>query len=404
MKQFSSKIDTHTWQWVISIIFACLFLAVFLLAIGTIIDFEVEKALKSESTSPRSVYWMKIASKLFQSIGALLIAYGVLSVTLGYFTKKNLLAAFSGKIQESLESHFDRSLNGGIRHGFYGFNDKFDLHELLEHAERDDVVYWLDTYNTDFATNWTSIIKSKIEKGVKFKFLALDPDSESAKLRAEEIGGRFESSFKPELEIFIKDLLFLSLEANKKKKGAVEIRLYDGLLGIPVYILTRRDGSKYAMSSFYLREATAVNVPHILWNQRQKGVIDRFLNYFDYKWGKATIMIDKDGNVYGSNNGAGLDAESAYLGYFKWQEGQRKKQAELSQEGTETRSADESPIGSSQSNKINPNSVSTDSFPVTATNVSVHDASISPKKSESLEQNVSERGESPKPKDENALD
>jgi hypothetical protein len=266
------------------------------------------------------------------------------------------------------------------------------------------VVYWLDTYNTDFATNWTSLIKSKLEIGVKFRFLALDPDSESAKLRAEEIGGRFESSFKPELEIFIKDLLFLSLEANKKKKGSVEIRLYDGLLGIPFYVLTRRDGSKYAMSSFYLREATAVNVPHILWNQRQKGVIDRFLDYFNYKWAKATTMIDKDGNVYGSNSGAVLDAESAYLGFFKWQEEQRKKQAVLARDGIETRSTNESLTGSSQGNKIDPISVSINSFPITATNVSVHDASVNPKKSKSVESNASEQGESSKAKDENVVD
>ena len=219
------------------------------------------------------------------------------SVILGAFAelalRRQMVKDFSEETQVRLREFFDLALTSSQKYGFKGLTDDFAAKSFIEQAKPGDEVFWLDTYMPGHQA-WLDIVKNKAASGVKFKFLALEPDCEMAELRRVEIGGRFLENFNPELKIFISDLQRTAGEPDASNN--IEIKVYSDLLANPYYLIKRNGEPIFAITSYYLRTATGVDFPHMEWRKGDVdgGFIQRLGEYFEWKWNNAKDVSDPD--------------------------------------------------------------------------------------------------------------
>jgi hypothetical protein len=120
------------------------------------------------------------------------------------------------------------------------------------------------------------------------KFLVLSPHSPLATVRAKEVGILFSHDFVRELEGFAQRLAHArdSLEANYR--GNIEIRLYDDLLGCPIYLVRQNETPVRSFSSLYLGKPTGTEFPHFEWtNNGSHNFIEVLDAYILSKWNSA---------------------------------------------------------------------------------------------------------------------
>jgi hypothetical protein len=176
--------------------------------------------------------------------------------------------------------------------GFQGFQDDLKFAEVFDHLEDGDELLWLDTYapSRDVVING---LTSALARGVKIRMLAIAPDSATAKMRAAEINqpGFSEKTFLGDLSSFINELH--DLAKAQDKKGLFELRLYQDLPCVPMYIHRRGDIPYRGFTGYFLSNASE-RFAHIRWTFADRGMLSYFSEYFDDKWERARFGVVAD--------------------------------------------------------------------------------------------------------------
>jgi len=229
--------------------------------------------------------------QVVKSLSQVFLISGLMSIFAEVSLRANMLNEFTERTSSILESFFNKALDSSVRYGFVGISDSLDFSKLFQETRSGDKVIWLDTYAPGHV-QWIDIIEKKSKDGVYFRFLVLEPGCNEAILRSKEIGGRFESTFDHELKIFIFDLMSIAKRVNVAGKMQIEIKMYNDLLALPFYIISKNNEPDFAATSFYLRKATGVTFPHLEWRHNDGGFVGALKDYYEWKWQEAKEISD----------------------------------------------------------------------------------------------------------------
>jgi hypothetical protein len=282
-------------QWVIILFF---------FAIG-IICLLISKQIQNDDTY----------SLIFELVGAFLVVAIPLEILREFFFEKANKEAFVKEVGELFDEKiekanrkafvtevsnlFDEKIEGAAKLGLNSIIDSLSadrLSEIFGTLKPGDILWWHYTYCPGHKM-WRDSVTKAVKRGASVKMLVLDPESQFSAMRAEEIGYS-KDSFDRELRLFIGDFEESQkiLENEKDSLGHLEIVRYDGLLGVPCIVVTRRDQSGNdspfrAYSSTYLSRPTGVNFPHFVWNWTKKD--DMCDTLYQYVRGKYDREIRK---------------------------------------------------------------------------------------------------------------
>jgi hypothetical protein len=173
--------------------------------------------------------------------------------------------------------------------GFLGVIPKMDFEGVFEKLEPEDELLWLDTYCPSLRSSEDAMFDA-VDRGARIQMLAIDPSAPSCAARAEEIqeAGFTETMFRNEAT---QGLAHIRGYAGERPivtpRGILEVRLYDGLPCIPMYVALRDGRPQVGYSSFFLTRAT-FHEPHIVWGpETPNGFLERFVEYFRHRWSLA---------------------------------------------------------------------------------------------------------------------
>jgi hypothetical protein len=175
-------------------------------------------------------------------------------------------------------------VSNGPKYGLSGIKDELEFSKLFETLEKGDELLWLDTYCPD--ERFLGALELALKRGAKVHMLAVNPNAEVAKYRANEIEKRFGLSydhFREEAAGQIAKLKDVLSDLPKAFRRNMELRTYDDLPCAPMYIHIRNGRPSTAFTSYFLGAPTFAE-PHLKWEGSPDGFIWKFRTYFDAKW------------------------------------------------------------------------------------------------------------------------
>ena len=171
--------------------------------------------------------------------------------------------------------------------GLVRIHGRFNFRSLFDNLEPGDELLWFDTYCPD-QPNYLAQLRYAARRGASVKLLAVKPDSLVARLRAKEINPcrgfsvkRFQDEARGNLET-LRDALAAEEAAVRER---VQVRLYDDLPCVPMYIHVRSGRPHAAIQSFFLRDPS-FDRPHLEWSGASGGTLYDLYDYFVAKWAK----------------------------------------------------------------------------------------------------------------------
>ncbi len=209
-----------------------------------------------------------ILALILDLLGGFLVIAVPLEILRELFFEKDNIASFVTQV----EGLFDRKIDLQIRARQFGLiriEESLLFDKVFDSLKPGDTLWWLDTFSPGHK-GWIDHVEAAIRHGASVNMLILDPESPLCAMRAEEIGGYYKPErFRNELETFIADFKECQKTVNEENsKGArLTISLYRDLLGVPCYIVVRKNQPILAYSSMYLTKPTGVDFPHFCWNQ-----------------------------------------------------------------------------------------------------------------------------------------
>ncbi len=211
----------------------------------------------------------QLFSLILDLVGGFLVVGIPLEILRELFFEEANRASFVAQVSQVFDDKIDAELIQARKIGLNRIENSLPIKKIFDELQPGDTLWWLDTFSPGHKT-WIDYAKRAVQRGASLNMLILDPNSPFCAMRAKEIGELFTSeSFIAELSLFIADFKEFQRNLNKQKKllGHMEILLYNDLLGVPCYIVTRADKPIYAYSSMYLAKPTGVDFPHFYWNQ-----------------------------------------------------------------------------------------------------------------------------------------
>jgi len=203
-------------------------------------------------------------------------------------------AARRAELRKLLDEKIDQSIAGCYMYGLSGFYREMNFNELFDSLNTGDELWWLDTYAPDHL-RFIGHLRNALRRGAKIYMLVLNPESQNAEHRAEEIGDLFKPpSFKEDLRRFWNDAS--SCKENAEAGGGLELRWYSDLPCMPIYVVRKGQRAEFGFTSFFLNHPTGYEFPHLKWGQGD--MLNHFLLYIQNKWekNKGNIKLpDKQG-------------------------------------------------------------------------------------------------------------
>lgn len=244
------------------------------------------------------------------------------------------------EVGEDIEDTLDVLIAGRLRYGLARIHHRLDYSALFAELLPTDELLWLDTY-CPLDEGYYNSMKAALRRGAHVKILTIAPHCDNARNRAMEITAGFlpegddeleqddnvfHERFEEEVERFVAHLLDVLEDLEKKPAAKVreraEVRMYDDLPCVPMYIIRARGQDsatanvspgrpRRGFSSMFLAHPTA-NFPHFEWNPTdiQGGfALEALARYFDEKWER-----HKGDGCYPTPSGLGLQQGSVLRG------------------------------------------------------------------------------------------
>jgi hypothetical protein len=227
---------------------------------------------------------------VLQGIGSFFVGTVVVAYAYQYFLHEEIEDRTVAKLDEVLERRIDRVVLDASRYGFAGFVNAAPR-RAFEGLGPDDELLWLDTYSPDLML-FGPQLREAIKSGARVRMLVIDPDSDTARMRAEEIvePGYEPSQFCSSTRAFLEYLGEAARELGAEP-GRLEVRCYRDLPGIPMYLHVQ-GGKPVAGITGFLLSDPSFDMAHITWHDAKKGMLDSFCRYFEYKWERSPRSID----------------------------------------------------------------------------------------------------------------
>lgn len=226
-------------------------------------------------------------SLIVELLGSFLVIAIPVEIIREVFFEEVNRASFTQEVSQLFDDKIDAKLIQAREFGLGRIDDSLNVKAMFDKLEPDDTLWWLDTFCPGH-NQWIEHVKKAVQRGASINMLILDSKSTFCEMRAKEIEESYtKGSFNSELNLFIEDFKQCK-ESLKQKKypGSLKIFLYDDLLGVPCYIVTKNNKAIYAYSSMYLTEPTGVKFPHFYWRE---GLMCNYLyNYVVKKSEKST--------------------------------------------------------------------------------------------------------------------
>jgi len=235
-----------------------------------------------------------------------LIALGTLlsgSIAVGIVFEALLSESRALVVRAQLSSELNEQLSpikfSGVEAGVHGVQSVLDFHGLFSGLTAKDELLWLDTSAPQYPW-YKDSLRELLRQGLNMKVLVLNPSCENAKCRAIESAGQFdlpEGDRVRAIEAYqnVVDSAILTLrllgqdvyEHDPRMQGRLQVALYTDLPGVPLYVVRRRNQPEKAWSSFFLNDATYLQV-HFEWiDVGDNCMAERFADYFDRKWNRS---------------------------------------------------------------------------------------------------------------------
>ncbi len=192
------------------------------------------------------------------------------------------------QVKEAIDETAARILEGSIaaasRYGLAGFQERLDYGRLLDSLRPNDELLWQDTFAQSYAI-FMSRLKPALERGCKIRMLVIDPQCDNALYRAQEIGDNLfddPAMFSNQVANFISTISSIAGKA-KSAPGSIEVRTYNDLPGVPLYIVRSSGNLTHGYSSYFFHRATD-GFFHIHWRFTPDGFLREAAEYFERKW------------------------------------------------------------------------------------------------------------------------
>jgi hypothetical protein len=160
-----------------------------------------------------------------------------------------------------------------------------DFGELFVSLRPGQTLYWLDTFCPTHR-EWLPEMLTAVARGAHIRMLLLDPSADSARKRAAELATCYgERQFMDDLGRFNEAIQRAAAECEKRYEGTLRWKMYNNLLGAPMYIVCDDAGVPiYGYSSEYLCNPSIIS-QHYCWNSHHVEELEARLSYVVGKWG-----------------------------------------------------------------------------------------------------------------------
>ncbi|MBF8267584.1 MAG: hypothetical protein HW388_1092 [Dehalococcoidia bacterium] len=195
---------------------------------------------------------------------------------------------------EQIEERLIDGMMPGYRDaGLRRFRKELPVDEMFSGLEEGDELLWLDTCHPPMIMQLDDLQKA-VSKGVRFRMLVIDPESENAYFRGEEITSEDTERtvsysdipyyFKDEAMAFQRHLL-TRLRAISKARQLCEVRQYKDLPSLPMYLVVRKGKPLSGITGMFL-EQPSYKTWHLQWTQVDGGPLDSMVRFFNEKWNR----------------------------------------------------------------------------------------------------------------------
>ncbi|GAA3344842.1 hypothetical protein GCM10020358_49700 [Amorphoplanes nipponensis] len=166
------------------------------------------------------------------------------------------------------------------RLGVHGAHHVFDFGRPFREAHKGEVVSWLDTY-CPRQNELIDDLVAAVDRGVHVRMLIIDPRCATAGHRDAELVGSLDTGegWKAGLEAFIHKMT----AAASRGHGRFEIRFYDDLPCVPMYLVGRGSAARVGYFSLFLTRPSA-HFPHL--ELRSGAWLVDMAAYFEAKWSR----------------------------------------------------------------------------------------------------------------------
>jgi hypothetical protein len=180
--------------------------------------------------------------------------------------RKNIRTASS--FQESLA-------NLGLRRIHHA---PFRFETIFAAASPGDEILWLDTY-CPRKDEFFAAMSDSIQRGVTIRMLIIDPNCANAKHRSDELENTADTG--PAWQSGLVDFRLRMEQLAARVSSKLQIRHYDDLLGMPMYLIVAGGSAKRGFFSLFLSHPTA----HFVHFELEGGsLITSLHEYFEAKW------------------------------------------------------------------------------------------------------------------------
>jgi hypothetical protein len=213
------------------------------------------------------------AADLFSTIGIGILAALVTTVVDRSISERNLESRITRNFRDAAD--IAESLT---RLGIQRAHAKFDFGCIFREARRGETVSWLDTY-CPRQNEFIDDVIGALRRGVKVRMLIIDSNCDNSHFRNQELESTVDTGggWVGGLESFISKMNAIAVRGY----GTFDIRYYDDLPCVPMYLVGKAPSARKAYFSIFLVRATA-GCQHLELT-RGEWLVD-MIKYFESKW------------------------------------------------------------------------------------------------------------------------
>lgn len=216
-------------------------------------------------------------SDLFRTLGVGALAAAVTGIVDHHLLFRN----FESRIRDSLKEA--KEMSAGLRQlGVQNAYKPFNFSRIFAEAQPGETVSWLDTY-CPLQDEFLHELRNALERKVTVRMLVIEPACQNARNRNIELIGEPDSE--EAFDLALANFIMRIERIAKESAGRLELRYYDDLPCVPMYILGKPKIPRKAFFSLFLSKATA----HCTHMEISAGEwLDNMNTYFEQKWNRFT--------------------------------------------------------------------------------------------------------------------
>lgn len=222
-------------------------------------------------------------SHILRDLGIALVPVGLVALLYELILRETFVAEMRERLNESLRSHFsafDRMNLAGV----VDAEDSFDTTKVGNFFARAKTVRILQTWIPE-AIPTLRQIRECVRNGGQVRILLLNPDSEVARLRSQQLGYLDKNQAAKAVESNLAEIARIVHEISDKTK--IQVRLYDILPVVSIYAF---DDQAYL--GVYWYGLPAISGPQLLVRQNGHFYGDAIDTHFEKVWASAMSIND----------------------------------------------------------------------------------------------------------------